>query len=504
MTRRRTFRALLVFATALPAAAGASPIAVALDEVVVTARKVEEDVREVPMSVTVLGAEALADARQSHLYGLQFDVPGLVVNNIGMFGAGLSLRGVSDQVGAGAVVATHMNGVYLGSPQLAISRLYDLERIEVLKGPQGTLYGRNSTGGSINILTRRPEEAGGAGVEAAYGSFSTGRVQGHADLPAAGAAFGLAFIASNGDGYIRNSIDDRRFAEADYWAMRVSAGMRFGNAGRLDLMAQHAQDDGATGELWTPNPEFLANPRDIRLATVTLEDPYLELDDDIVTANLAYDFGRAELVSVTGFARNGVRNRDDCAGIPDFAGCIRGDRDGRYSQWSQELQLRISGPSSVDGLVGAYYFRSDGDNQFYLYFPEPGPGYLNDARQTGEDLSMALFGQATIALGERWSTDRRIAPRARRNARHDGRHGSLGQPDEARRTAGCDRRRLAPGRAVRRERRHAPLRERGDRLHGRWARVRHAQRRARRVRPGRTRRLRNGYQVELAGRAPAR
>jgi len=394
------FGALCLGSALVPAPPADAAEAVSLAEIVVSARKVEERLLDVPMSVTVLGTQALAEARLSHLFDLQFDVPGLVVNNIGLFGAGMSLRGVADQAGTGTAVATQVNGVSLGSAQLAIARLLDLDRIEVVKGPQGTLYGRNATGGSINIYTRPPASSAGAGVEASYGSFSTARVQGHADLPAAHATFGLAFIASDGDGYIRNSEDDRRFAEADYWALRASAGMRLGDAGRLDFMAQHGEDDGATGELWTPNPLFLANPRDIRLATVTLEDPFLDLENDLVTANLEYDFGRATLVSVTGYARDSVRNRDDCAGTDNLQGCIRGERDGRYSQWSQELRLHWSGPGPVDGLAGAYYFSSDRDSAFYLF--RPGPGYVTDSQLTFGQESSALFGQVSLDLGERW------------------------------------------------------------------------------------------------------
>ena len=79
--------------------------------------------------------------------------------------------------------------------------MFDLERVEVLKGPQGTLYGRNSTAGSINFITRSPQDAFSAEVEGSYGSFETTRVQGHVNVPLEKTALRLAFIASEGDGY---------------------------------------------------------------------------------------------------------------------------------------------------------------------------------------------------------------------------------------------------------------------------------------------------------------
>ena len=118
----------------------------AVPEVVVTARRIEEGIQDIPMSVQALSGEYLDEARTTRLHELQFSIPGLVVNTIGMFGAGFSLRGIGDQGVGGMSVAPHLNGVYLGDANLAIARMFDLERIEVLKGPQGTLYGRNALG----------------------------------------------------------------------------------------------------------------------------------------------------------------------------------------------------------------------------------------------------------------------------------------------------------------------------------------------------------------------
>jgi iron complex outermembrane recepter protein len=404
VTPRRAFRALLVFAPALPAAAGASPLAVALDEVVVTARKVEERALDVPMGIQILDSGTLANEGSGSWYGLQFAVPGLVVNNIGLFGAGLSLRGVANQSGAGSAIATHLNGMYIGNASLAVTRLFDMDRVEVLKGPQGTLYGSNATGGSINMHTRAPGQQLDAAVEGAYGSYSTSRVQAHVDVPVGEAALGIAVIASQGDGYIRNSVDGRRFAEQDFWGVRVSARAAFGESGRIDVMAQHLRDDGASGDLWTPNPAFLAEPKDIRLATVTRDDVFLDLENSVATVDVSYDFGSTRLVSVTGYARNGLGNRDDCAGGFLFLqDCVRGDPDDSYDQWSEELQLQFTGNETLDGLVGAYYFESRETSHYFQQLPVVNPNPMYDGRQTGASSATALFGQARLRVGTRWT-----------------------------------------------------------------------------------------------------
>ena len=139
-----------------------------------TARKIAEDPQDVPISVQVLSGEYLDESRMTRLHELQFAIPGLVVNTIGMFGVGISMRGISDQSVAGLSVAPHLNGVYLGDSNAAIARLFDIERIEVLKGPQGTLYGRNATSGSINVITRAPQNSSGLGDRGRIGQFRDG------------------------------------------------------------------------------------------------------------------------------------------------------------------------------------------------------------------------------------------------------------------------------------------------------------------------------------------
>ncbi len=372
-------------------------------EVVVTARKIEEDLREIPMSVQALSGDFLDQAGSTRLYELQFAVPGLVVNSTGMAGAGFSLRGIADQRVTGLSVAPHLNGIYLGNANLAIARMFDLERIEVLKGPQGTLYGRNATGGSINFITRPPQDAFSAEIEGAYGSFETTRVQGHLNLPFQSSAFRLAFITSDGDGYIRNSVDDRRFAEDDYWGVRGSLRIDTSDDLRVDIVAQHIRDDGASGELWSPRPDFLLDPADIRLTTVTLANPYLISEIDNLNVKLEYDLGFATLRSLTGYARSEVRNLDDCAGMPILQGCVRGTNPTKYDQWSQELQLVFPRTGSVEGLVGAYYSDSDSSRDFHQLLPLLNSQPLNDYQSTSSEPAAAVFGQATVRLAEGWS-----------------------------------------------------------------------------------------------------
>jgi iron complex outermembrane receptor protein len=394
---------LLVFLAVATTATGVE----ALDEIIVTARKIDENIQDIPMSVQVLSAELLDTIDLSRIYDLQFNVPGLVVNNLGLNGAGFALRGVADQGGSSLSVAPHLNGVYLGTSNLAIARMFDLQRVEVLKGPQGTLYGRNATGGSLNFVTRAPEKEFSADLEASYGSYNTTRVQGYVNLPFDRMALRVAYIGSGGDGFIRNSVDSRTFAEQDFWGLRASLLFEVNSKLRIDLMAQRVFDDGASGELWLPQPDYLVDPSDIRLTTVTLADPFLETSNANANNNIEYDLDFASLRSVTGYADSAIRDLDDCAGSPLLAGCVRSALPSRHHQWSQELQLaskgrETNGGGKLDWLVGAYLSGDDAWRNYYQFTPASGPTpRFNHHTMSGES-TRAVFGQATWRPGEHW------------------------------------------------------------------------------------------------------
>jgi iron complex outermembrane receptor protein len=388
---------------AVAAQAGPAADATEISVVLVTARRIEENLQNIPMSVQALSGEFQDETGITRLLDLQFAVPGLVVNSAGMAGIGFSLRGIADQRVTGLSVAPHLNGIYLGNANLATARIFDMERVEILKGPQGTLYGRNATGGSINFITRPPEHEFNAAIEGSYGSFATTRAQGHVNLPLQEAAVRIAFIASEGDGYIRNSVDDRTFSQEDYWGVRASLRLDPSENLRIDVMAQHLRDDGASGELWSPRPDFLLNPSDIQLTTVTLANPYLVSDIDNFNVNLQYDLGFATLRSITGYGSSDIRNLDDCAGIPLLAGCVRGASPALYDQWSQEIQLVFAPNEAINGIVGAYYSDADIFINFHQLLPVLNPEPLSDVDSTMSEPAAAIFGQATWQLADRWN-----------------------------------------------------------------------------------------------------
>ena len=225
-----------------------------VEEIVVTAQKREENLQDVPISVQAFSGEMLDALGVGDQTDLQRITPGLnVTNQVSYVMTFLRGVGTDATIAAEPSVATYIDGIYYPFASNLAQNFGAVDRIEVLKGPQGTLYGRNASGGSINFITRAPADTRDAQLELTYGSFETVRAQGHVNLPMGDSAARIAFIASEGDGYIRNSVDDRRFAEEDYWGVRGSLRLAPTEDLRIDIMAQSIRDDGGVPAELSPH-----------------------------------------------------------------------------------------------------------------------------------------------------------------------------------------------------------------------------------------------------------
>lgn len=142
-----------------------------LEEVVVTASRRSEALRDVPASVSAYGGDRLREQQVNSLTDLSTISPNIQISSFST-NANIAIRGIGNsQVGAGADagVAVHVDGVYLGQAGLAVATFLDIERVEVLRGPQGTLFGRNATGGAVNLIPKTPTADFEAGLDAAFG-----------------------------------------------------------------------------------------------------------------------------------------------------------------------------------------------------------------------------------------------------------------------------------------------------------------------------------------------
>ncbi len=232
MRRFATFAALLA-GISLPAAALAQTAAdtppqdgasgAADTEILVTAQRREQRLSDVPISITAISGEALTKGGVLQSTDLGTVVPGMQVQIAGAF-AQPTVRGIGTTVTSAASdpnVALYIDGVYMPSQAGNAFNFADVQRIEVLKGPQGTLYGRNATGGAINITTLRPSGTPKLKLSAGFGSFDEVRLNGYASAPLGSrAAFSIAGLFVNDDGYARDVLRGVRLATTRDAALR--------------------------------------------------------------------------------------------------------------------------------------------------------------------------------------------------------------------------------------------------------------------------------------------
>lgn len=183
-----------------------------IEEIVVTAEKREVSLQDVSLAVSAFSQDRLDQSGISTINELQNVTPNLQFTTVGNFGPHviLTMRGVGTDVvtsNADTGVALYQDGVYMGRSSAALMGFYDVERVEVLRGPQGTLYGRNSTGGSINVLSARPGDEFEAYAEALFGEFDHGRFRGFVNMPFSDTVSGRFTVSwEERDGYMENLV----------------------------------------------------------------------------------------------------------------------------------------------------------------------------------------------------------------------------------------------------------------------------------------------------------
>lgn len=210
--------------------AGASGTAAedSLEEIVVTARKVQENLQDVPISITAFTGEDLVRQNATALYDVQRGTPGLYIRTTSSTPTTLSiaLRGQfqgSSSLNTDPSVATYVDGVYWARTFGLNSNLLDVANVQVLKGPQGTLFGRNTTGGALVIETNKPDPAGfSAAVTARYGSYNERHGDGFVNIPLVTdrLALRVAGEITARDGWARNIPTGQRFKNLNSWTIR--------------------------------------------------------------------------------------------------------------------------------------------------------------------------------------------------------------------------------------------------------------------------------------------
>jgi iron complex outermembrane receptor protein len=399
-----------------------------LEEVVVTAQKREQGLQDVAAAISALDAETLIKNNINYAEDLQKIVPGLSIGD-SQGQAHIFIRGIGlDQVftGADPSVAVHLDGAVIAQPQAQLSAFYDLERVEVLRGPQGTLYGRNSTGGSINLISAKPTRELEGYARATVGNYNNFIFEGALSGPLTDTIAGrIAVKTEDRDGYGDNIIRNEEIDDAQKRSLRAHLAFDLGDRADLLLSANyHHEDDAAYGyhylDVQRPEiglPPFLEGaiiPDDIR--DVASDERYSNNREGWgVTATLNVELNdRFSLTSITNtrsFKTQGVHDLD-ATSVSFFEQRLPFQDE----QTSQEFQLHYAG-ERFRGILGAFYF--DGELEgINRAGPDPrGPASANLVNFAGtvDITAWALFAEyeydlrpdLTLVFGARYSDEDR-------------------------------------------------------------------------------------------------
>lgn len=221
---------------------------VGLEEIIVTAQRQAQSLQDVPIAVSAFSAENLTKQQIQNSSDLQLSLPNVTFTKTNFTSSSFTIRGIGDLcVGVSCDSATgiHLNDMPMVSSRLFETEFFDLERIEVLRGPQGTLFGRNATSGVVNIITAKPDLSGfGAAGEADYGRFNSVRLRGMVNVPL-GETLGVrvAGMYNRRDGYTYNIGTDSRIDGRDMYAFRGSLRWEPSPDTTIDLSAYYFREN---------------------------------------------------------------------------------------------------------------------------------------------------------------------------------------------------------------------------------------------------------------------
>lgn len=411
-----------------------------IEEIIVTAQRREESLQRTALAVAAVSAEDLSKAGVADVTGLTKLVPSLIVQPATGASVGFYLRGVGSLVGNAFTenpVAFNFNQVYIARPAALLGSFYDLERVEVLKGPQGTLYGRNATGGAINVIPTKPKLGHfGGSINLEYGNYNAIRAQAAVNLPVGeNAAFRLAGQVANRDGYLSDGYDDEN-GQALRGSFRLEQG-----AVSATLVADYFHQGGkGTGGVLVPSQfapsappvddrignsdprstsallgAILANPflpPPVKIVSPTLNGILLARNDGFndndvwgISANIDVDLDFATLTVVPAY-------RDSRPDYLTYNGGYYGRVTETAKQKSLEVRLSSNGDGPLKYVVGGYYF--DEDQSSFNHFVQ-GQVLSTKFAVDLDNRSAALFSQATyevipdfrLLAGVRYSHERK-------------------------------------------------------------------------------------------------
>ena len=406
-----------------------------IEEVVVTATRRDQSFQDVPVAVSALTAQHLLDAGVNEFQKIEAQVPSLEIEgNTNPFTTSLRIRGLGNLANIAnfePAVGLFVDGAYRSRSGVAMGDLLDVERIEVLRGPQSVLYPKNVTAGLINVITQRPTDAFSAWGGASFGNLDYWQLQGGINGALADGVRGrLAAVTSDRDGSFDDIVNGTHSGGYSRTAARGQLEFDLGDRANLRLIAGYSDKEGDCC-----SPDVLPGARSQGLLNLVgrpvdtdplnrrtaYSDPYrFEGDQYDLLAELNYEFDWAVLTSTTSFDHFDVWSQFDSEQSA-LTLAVFIDRQ-ESDAFGQEFRLTSSGDGPVSWMTGAYYYDNDftrgslsGDEPMLVLGPDidayappltsppfPGaPGDQSSFRSTNDTRHWSLFGQVDWQATER-------------------------------------------------------------------------------------------------------
>ena len=421
-----------------------------IDEVTVTAEKRVESLQDVSKAVTALSSDEIERKNIVDFVGLSAIAPGVTVAKNEGYKTIISIRGVGDETNQNAIaapsVALHMDGIFIASKFSLRTDFIDLDRIEVLRGPQGTLFGQNSTGGTVNVINTLPSfnEMSGK-VDLTLGDYDLTKARGGINIPLSDSvATRFSWVTTDQDGFSENLVNGQDLDDTNHTTLRTDWLFDIGDSSSLRVFAQYfdAENNGAAMKgLDDPTPD----PRQLRQDSASV----YELTSEIFAGIFNTDLGFANLKILASMQEDDIyvmRDNDrhnfgdvhadgPMAGFPYNRAEYRPETS-LVETSTLEINLISNEPlfGNTDWILGAFYFDHEIENniyevkdvnnnkqaalmdgQFTPYVhasvcasnPFAGPcfaaydaelGFVSEAYPTRE--SQSLYGQATVNIND--------------------------------------------------------------------------------------------------------
>jgi iron complex outermembrane receptor protein len=396
-----------------------------LEEVIVTAQKRVENVQDIPLTVNVLDGNVLDAFTIRNTNDLAASVPGLTIQHTPQNLAQVTVRGLGTGSGGESLdqsVGLFIDGIWAGRIREFQASLFDVERVEVIKGTQTTLLGKNTSLGAVTILSRRPGEQLAGYIQGSYEfEFDSAYATGAVDLPTAFGNYRLSFNEIDEAGYVDNGATGNEVPERDQTTLRLGGSWLIGDVGDLFLMYQWDELEIA-GDTFQPDRDTLGfmaamdpaadigiNRRKHAYTSYgRTGDAHDEQDSQRAVLQYDHDIGDYRFTALTGWSEY----RNDRLLDSDFLSVdyLTTTYDSDFDQFSQEFRIASPAGRTLDYVAGLYYLDSSMDyagvTDVSFPWPElPSPLPLDSAsRLTYEQDTevWSLFGQGTISLGDRW------------------------------------------------------------------------------------------------------